>query len=590
MSAEPKKSPSHIRTFAKDLDFERSKRDTVGATEHKTSKESLAVPLKEVPVDDKLQDSIKSKPVPKPELKPIPKVSKEKTSEPKEAQTKIPSFHELQMQVDLIQKNNPTKMHEDIKASDGASKKQLAKTEKESTTQPKRDSEFVHGGTIITDTKNERFELLPSIFTSIKKWFDDYRAESRRKSAPKYVVPETNHRKGVIQKATSKTGTIFTADNETIKERIRHRQQNLTKLEEEENEPETSWSPYTETGYTLLEAPDEGRIDATSNVVVEYKKPSATQNSKAATIVKKAEVDIPEIEIEKNKSQINTEPTIVEPTKKLAIAVPSEVDTKEQPNNESLAIEPPVVEKDKTDTLASPSTTLLSKLSNYKHSISNLNTNTLTIILLIIFIGVGVMLVSVNIIINQFFPESVSVSQIVSNREKLITNSKLIELKIESGAGSDIAEQIYTTLNESNDRLTEIVVVNNLKNEISPSELFKRIGFKTIPNLPQSITSVRFVKIDDSSTIIVISYVDDQTVRGGLLKWEKTMSKDLIDFYPNESDTTTSFKDGAISGIDVRILQNGDDTQLVYGLTDNLIIITSDRNTFARTLTSDFTR
>lgn len=79
--------------------------------------------------------------------------------------------------------------------------------------------------TIITDTKKDRFKLFPAISASIKGWFSNKKAEKAAKKAPKYTVPETTRRQGVIQRATSVTAKSTTADHDSIQERIRRREE-----------------------------------------------------------------------------------------------------------------------------------------------------------------------------------------------------------------------------------------------------------------------------------------------------------------------------------------------------------------------------
>ena len=134
----------------------------------------------------------------------------------------------------------------------------------------------VGGGTIITDTKDDGFSLLPAIGTSIDKWVKGL-TKKKKKKTPRLAVPETSRRKGVIQAATTKTGTIFTADSDTLKERIKARQRAAEKIGDE---PETIWTPNTDPGFALLEGehPDptkeeaEEPADRTENVAVAFKK------------------------------------------------------------------------------------------------------------------------------------------------------------------------------------------------------------------------------------------------------------------------------------------------------------------------------
>jgi len=131
---------------------------------------------------------------------PVPKVTK--------APEKIPSFHELQKAVGAI--NQASKTNTDSSDSKKSKNKKGIQAERR-----------VGGGTVITDTKKVGRPQHPSLLTGIASWLTSFK--KKKKAAPKMAIPETRRRKGVIQEATTKTGTIFTADGDTLKERIRER-------------------------------------------------------------------------------------------------------------------------------------------------------------------------------------------------------------------------------------------------------------------------------------------------------------------------------------------------------------------------------
>ena len=107
--------------------------------------------------------------------------------------TRIPAFHEI-------------KKHTKTNDNDEPSTKKI-RVEKKKVV----NTNTGYNSTIITDTKSNAFSLFPEIVTSIKSWFKKLSAYQKRKKTPTYTVPETTSRKGVIQRATSKTGTIFIA-------------------------------------------------------------------------------------------------------------------------------------------------------------------------------------------------------------------------------------------------------------------------------------------------------------------------------------------------------------------------------------------
>ncbi len=74
---------------------------------------------------------------------------------------------------------------------------------------------------IITDTKHKRFKLSEAITTSVQNWWHNKKQSALQKKIPKYTVPVAERRKGVIQKATAKTGRESSADHTAVLTRIK---------------------------------------------------------------------------------------------------------------------------------------------------------------------------------------------------------------------------------------------------------------------------------------------------------------------------------------------------------------------------------
>lgn len=81
---------------------------------------------------------------------------------------------------------------------------------------------------IITDTKRKRFRLTEAIADSLQGWWSNKKLVAQQKKIPKYTVPVAERRKGVIQKATAKTGRASTADHNAVISRIKATKQSPT--------------------------------------------------------------------------------------------------------------------------------------------------------------------------------------------------------------------------------------------------------------------------------------------------------------------------------------------------------------------------
>lgn len=74
---------------------------------------------------------------------------------------------------------------------------------------------------IITDTKHKRFKITEAISDSLHQWWNKKKDTVRKSKTPQYTVPEAELRKGVIQKATAKTGRSSSADHSAVLARIK---------------------------------------------------------------------------------------------------------------------------------------------------------------------------------------------------------------------------------------------------------------------------------------------------------------------------------------------------------------------------------
>lgn len=578
MSDESKKLHSRIRTFAADLDAQRKKGGLDTETPVITEKETEPLPKKEgVVVPEARREHVHIK-----DSEPLQSETKSTSSKltPDSdlpvANGKIPPFHELQKQINSFNKGQENQTAE-VPGASGAVKS-AGSFEAPQSKKPIR-ANIGYDATVITDTKSKRFKLLPAIITSMKSWFKKITANRKKKSAPKYSVPETNHRKGVIQKATSKTGTTFTADNETLKEQIRlRRQQDKEQEAEEIHELETSWSPYTETGYNLLEAPDQ-KTDVTQNVTIQYKQ------NKAIETPSDKNKDVVSIETAHSKKEPDlVEPTLetIQPPESITATIPTEnshVDEKviqfTEPSVPITNNEPDYVyvpeEKQKVVSRTSP-------------KLLNMDTNILTITLLTMVIGFIVILLITRIITQQLGPDSPQATTVsLPTTKSIIKNAQLLSVTLTSETADQLPRLITSTTENAPMGLIEIPVVLPSGDEIIQTYLFKLLGFHTLSNLSSSITTARFATIDHSRPILVMKFIDEYATRGGLLSWEKSMASDFKILYELPPSVDTKFTDEIINGTDVRVLRYNNEILIIYGIVNNkTIVITSKVSDFAQ--------
>jgi hypothetical protein len=519
-----------LRTFASD--FERAKDATSKSPVPPTKKTTAVKP-------SKLPEPAKKIPAPpKPIFKTI-----QKPYVPK----KIPAFHEIE------------KTLEDIDLSDTANQKKThqVKHRTKSITPNRR----VGGGAIITDTKTSSFSLFGEIRKSITNWFNN----RNKKSAPKLAVSKADRRKGVIQQATTKSGTIFTADNETLKARIKARKQ----LEQHKpHAPETNWSPYTDTGYSLLEsgvdpAVQQTEVPTTKNVVVEFKKRS-TPNEEPVAPPKNDTATVPAPAVQQIVETITLQNDVPEPP----IANPEEINNATPelaPDPKPVALPLDQLHIESKDGAQEPETPESTTVETYETDVekNKLTTNQLT---MYISGGVAVALVA------GFF------SWIVMNNEtnSAVLNQPQIE-KIVALATIEIitVDQTFTASELRSYSgvapYTELVLQNS-NTELLPAALVFALVTPEMPTaIQQFTTDVRFIQFGTEVPQLIANIVDPTSVTGALLMHESKIATALTPLY-GQIDTG-NFTDSTIAGTDVRVLVSGTRQTLTYGIINGKTLV-----------------
>ncbi len=74
---------------------------------------------------------------------------------------------------------------------------------------------------IIRETKEHKSKT--SFVEDIKNWWSNLTTNKKNKKHT-YSVPKSTYRKGVVEKATSKSGAVFTSDSKSLREEIKNRQ------------------------------------------------------------------------------------------------------------------------------------------------------------------------------------------------------------------------------------------------------------------------------------------------------------------------------------------------------------------------------
>ncbi|HEY0964490.1 MAG TPA: hypothetical protein VGE31_01700 [Candidatus Paceibacterota bacterium] len=564
MSDDLKKDLPKVRTFARDIEEARRK------TGEPLPSDVTIPTLKEV----------------------VPQVV-EKKATPQVA-THIPAFHELQKKpigIDTKTSTAPVKEPVTLKgptisAVEPVPKKIQVRAKK----RPQSEQKITGGGTIITDTKKGDFSFFPALLASIDRSVASFATLFKKKSRPTYSITATERRKGVIQKATSKTGTIFTADSETLKEEIRRRQQRAThKPDPQDGEREILWSPNTETGYNLLGS---GAPVAPRNVTLEFKKRTLPEIP-----VTPAAVPTPPVTVAAPAPVIETTPeppvvTVPPPTPPLPVfteptplttvipneSVPVEVQPEAPVSPQTYLAEETYTEPEPVET-PTLTWTSIRNLSD----VTKVRTNTLALgILSIVFVFI-VVIVGARAMLTLLTPAPETGEVVVTGATPLSALSTVVDIEVAEPTPNALIDAVRNYDGEI--VATELRAVN-ARGEVMPAkDVLALMTLRVDPNFIQSVSQVHIAHLD-TSRAVVLRVTDSTTALGSLLQWESTMTADLADVL---GLTLISAGDGFVDqqyrNTDVRILRDGETQLLVYGfIDDTTVVIAPDIATFAELL------
>ena len=554
-----------FRTFAGDLKEQKNKRNPETNTEDQT------------PAKTQREDEPATTPSVAKKLIPIPKLNKIKApvSPPEKNQVKAdtplrkatnPAYHELQKKINKIDSdskaNNP-KPVESLKVGKPIINRSTKK-------KPTNKLNIGYDTTIITDTKKHNPDFFPAIIKSFSDWIQKI-LTPKPKATPKYMAADSSTRKGVTQKATTKSGSIFTTDNENLKEQIRKRrreeagQENLVP-----KKTETTWSPYTETGYDLLESPDLEQESYPSIPGV----PKENSSVKSDTVTEPSpgaeqrEVDFDEerwSSPEPEKQPVAE--TIDAPSAREAI----ESESEEEPKAE-------IRSEDKAD----------SQKAVFSDKLEEVDTNTMSVMVLMIIIGL-VSVVLVGRLVYQYLIISPEISSTpVSKIVALLENSTLSNLYLTTADLNNVSGLIDQKRQNSGEAILEIALTDTEGNELSAPYVFELLDFSMMPLMKQSITSVRFLSVDQKEELVLLRFNNEENVRGGFLSWEENLSSDLSELY-GTTVSNNNFIDQQSADIDTRELINNDGSVITYSLVnESTALITLNENDLERIINLEF--
>jgi hypothetical protein len=600
MSAEQKPALRRIRTFAQDAAAAQGKSTDTTSKETTTSSTSVAASVS-VPTEKAAAAKVFATQTPTEEQKPAPPAAPVVAHE-----AHIPAFHELQKKASspeiAMGTAHSTPKIPTLQAE--APKKVTVRAKKHDL----HEKVSVSGGTIITDTKRNELNFFDALIASINNWFTSLNKKLTEKKTPTYTVRDTELRKGVIQKATSKTGSIFTADSETLKEEIRRRNQTVTPTP---HHTDITWSPQTEPGFALLEDPTQDETPSSTpvpppaprpvvppapkieRVVVEFKKktlpaPVITQPSTPEPVIIPEPEPVPPAPVAPEDSPVigydaYTTPKVAEATFEPAplaeIAEPAPVF--ELPEEEAAPAEE-IVEPMYTEPVPR---TAVEQGNIFAQTLSTIrqNTNTLTLSITGFVVAILLIVFVVKVLVGALLPGTPSTS--APTASALLASSTVTDLSLPSLTTEQLIESLKTVEVITNTP-KEIRLTNSTNLPLSTQDTLRLVGFGD-SNFMQTVSEVHLVTINAQRGILV-KVTDPTAAFGSLLIEEPNMAERLQTYLGfTKPSTNTSFSDTTIGNSDIRVLATDGKELIVYGfISGNTLLITEDSTSFKSILGS----
>lgn len=497
-------------------------------------------------------------------------------------------------------------------------------------------------GTVITDTKHDRTSLISALVTSLTSWWGTKKAAERKQ--PKYMVPEADRRRGVIQKATTKTGRTETADHQATLMRIKAAKKTTRRNIPTQLPPTTTTvlpTTQTQSDWATLDEPKNVEIPELAHAQFE-----GILDDEISTTPPQQEVPVavvPVVEPPVSRPRITPIiPTIVEtevplqtPTelRELPVSIPviaeeptvlSTTPTNQSaPERETATLTPPlitplerprIVPKIPSMPVESiPSVAVvptvesiaLPTVPHWGQSIAKPNTTRSkrtfapskstawswqTIFQHTNYLALGVAGTGAIVGILWFSIGAFSSGPTISTESE--SSPTLFENSITTTPTATIftKEQLVLVLEQAKTEAESLVEVTLMSPTtglpFSASELFILLDATVPTDFVEAINRVVVGNYRNEPWLAFYTS-DTTTVRGGMLDWEKTVSSNLAPWFGepvtrSAQSGITLFHDSVVAGVDVRILTDTTGTErITYGfISPNQLLITSNTTAF----------
>ncbi len=469
---------------------------------------------------------------------------------------------------------------------------------------------FSSEATVITSAKKNEFRLFSAITASLKEWFSGF---GKKTSSPKYTVNTADRRKGVILKATTNSGAIFTTESDALKQEITKKRE--IPLAGPAHALHVNWTPKTEAGFPLIEEPHRPALPAKHSVVVEYKKrvlPAPVivepQSEILTPVPSPKRVFVPPQEKAASdtarwKSDAMTAPDspyaateVLSPRPAPVFVKPQVAPPTPQPVYSAQATAPPLpippsalpldLKITKADTsIPNKPNPKTSYLRNGLRQLFRFDTTAVTVMLVGSLVSFVMVFLIVRTFVGMITPNTPSDTPVVSLAKPLTPSGKVRDVAI-SSVSYDALVVALAGESRPGSGVTEFRILEATGSVVEGGQLWRLFNFSSDPNLARSITEAR-LGYANGKPVIFLEVTDALTVFGALLLWEPEMGSELASILEIESSRSTEFTDESIAGNDIRVLQDGTEEILVYGfIKKNTVVITSSKAAYEAALSN----
>jgi hypothetical protein len=497
--------------------------------------------------------------------------------------------------------------------------------------------------TIITDKKRHTFNLTEEVTVAIGDWWNDKVKTLKGGKKPTYSVPAVERRKGIVQTATTQTGRGATSDHREIVAKLKQETHHTTSLRDSvvlptqpiiaapslitptDTAPKIGYDADVDEAEIVREfaAEPEGVVERVAASVDSA--PSPTDNSRTNNItVTEVVTRTPRIE-PTIPTQVSTpledafggddEPEVLEPTPIVSAPVPTPIEPlsfpKINPVVPTTPITPPSTQRENAFSLLAevPKPTLPTTSTTVKDTIAmrmeqRVPTDTGTsnrfgavwhyapylvggLFLILTAGGIGYfMLTSTTPSTDTSTATDLPMTGGVDTTEPASYTPAAVTAQLDAPNKTSLYNAIKNTTGLGDGLYIVTPLAHDTATPLGVREILALINRQLSPDFVGNVTNLQ-VGMYRESPVLLLTISDENSARGGMFRWEDTLSQDLSPWFGQALRTTsteslTGFTDGDSAGRDVRILTDDIGTErITYGfINQSVLLITTDTTAF----------